>query len=175
MNVLFISFLNSEHLPPSLTEITFETTSCERIGFVGRTGAGKSSIFAALYRVAPLIHGSVKIDFVDIATMPLHTLRSRIAFVPQQPFLFSGTIRENMDPRGLHLDSNIWGALNTCRAAPLVQSLGGLNGQVNINGSNLSAGQKQLICLARVFLKNSKVNRFCFEKRIKFLKYSLSL
>lgn len=107
--------------------------------------------------MAPLSEGRITIDCVDIATLPLNTLRSRIALVPQEPFLFAGTIRENMDPLGLHLDSSIWNAINQCLATPLVQSLGGLNGELAAGGSNLSNGQKQLLCLSRALLKNSKV------------------
>lgn len=150
-----------DNLEPSLLDINFESEPCERIGIVGRTGAGKTSILSALMRVAPLTHGELRIDCVDIATLPLNVLRSRIALVPQQPFLFSGTIRENMDPRGLHLDSKIWTAINSCLATPLVQSLGGLNAQLTADGNNLSAGQKQLLCLARAMLKNSKVCDHC--------------
>lgn len=94
---------------------------------------------------------------VDIATLPLNVLRSRIALVPQDPFIFAGTIRENIDPNGLHLDSSIWNAINQCLATPLVQQLGGLNAELSAGGSNLSTGQKQLLCLARALLKNSKV------------------
>lgn len=146
-----------DYLTPALTDISLETTPCERIGLAGRTGAGKSSILSALLRVAPLSHGRIHIDSVDISTLPLDVLRSRIALVPQQPFLFSGTIRENMDPRGFHMDSKIWSSLSDCRATPLVQSLGGLNARLEGAGENLSAGQKQLLCLARAILKNSKV------------------
>lgn len=74
----------------------------------------------ALVRVAPLSHGHITIDCVDIATLPLKVLRSRIALVPQEPFIFAGTIRENMDPHGLHLDSSIWNVINQCLATPLV-------------------------------------------------------
>lgn len=91
------------YLHPSIQNITFQTSPCERIGIVGRTGAGKSSLIAALFRIAPLHSGSIKIDTVDISTLPLGVLRSRIALVPQDSFLFSGTIRENLDPRNLHL------------------------------------------------------------------------
>lgn len=157
-----------------------ETSSCERVGIVGRTGAGKSSIlsgndfsiqknsilqletikrkhFPALVRVAPLSQGRITIDCVDIATLPLNVLRSRIALVPQEPFIFAGTVRENLDPNALHLDSSIWNVINQCLATPLVQQLGGLNGELTSGGSNLSNGQKQLLCLARALLKNSKV------------------
>lgn len=142
---------------PTLKNINFQTSSCERIGIVGRTGAGKSSIMAALIRIAPLASGRITIDTVDISTLPLNVLRSRIAFVPQDAFLFSGTIRENLDPRNLHLDSHIWDAINRCLASPLVQSLGGLNGLLDSRGSNISAGQKQLLCLARGLLRKSKI------------------
>lgn len=146
-----------EHLAPAIIDICLEASPCERIGIVGRTGSGKSSMLAALTRIAPLCQGSLTIDCVNIATLPLNILRNNIALVPQQSFLFTGTIRENMDPRGLHPDSKIWSAINKCLATPLVQSLGGLNGQLEVGGSNLSAGQKQLLCLARALLKNSKV------------------
>lgn len=95
--------LNRPYLQTSLRNINFQTSSCERIGVVGRTGAGKSSLMAALLRIAPLSTGHIYIDTVDISTLPLATLRSRIALVPQDSFLFSGTIRDNLDPRGLHL------------------------------------------------------------------------
>lgn len=103
---MFNSFFlcgKSPYLQPSLQNITFQTSSCERIGIVGRTGAGKSSLIAALLRIAPLHAGRITIDTVDIATLPLSIIRSRIALVPQDSFLFSGTIRENLDPRNLHL------------------------------------------------------------------------
>lgn len=157
-----------DHLAPALIGLNFESEPCERVGIVGRTGAGKSSIVAALMRVAPLQRGTLKIDCVDIATLPLQVLRNRVALVPQQPFLFNGTIRENMDPRGLHLDSKIWNAINSCLATPLVQSLGGLNAQLEEGGRNLSAGQRQMLCMARALLKNSKVSDFwlIFKKNI---------
>lgn len=154
-------FINRSYLHPALNETDFQTSIRERIGIVGRTGAGKSSIMAALMRVAPLCGGRISIDTVDISTLPLNVLRSRIALVPQDSFLFSGTIRENLDPRNLHLDSDIWNAINRCLATPLVQSLGGLSACLDIRGSNISAGQKQLLCLARALLRKSKV-RFLF-------------
>lgn len=146
-----------EHLPMALKGLSMHITSCERIGIVGRTGAGKSSILAAIMRVTPLARGAITIDCVNIATLPLDVLRSRIAVVSQDPFLFNGTIRENLDPRGLHLDSEIWEAITCCLASPLVQALGGLSAKLNPSGSNLSAGQKQLLCLTRALLKKSKI------------------
>lgn len=148
-----------EYLPAALQQISLQTVPCERVGVAGRTGAGKSSLVAALFRVTPLQAGSITVDCVNIATLKLAVLRGRMALVPQQPFLFAGTVRENMDPRGFHLDSKIWQALGECMATQLVQSLGGLNALLESNGRNLSAGQKQLLCLARALLKNAKVRR----------------
>lgn len=144
-------------LQPSLKNIEFQTTSCERIGIVGRTGAGKSSIVSALLRIAPLHRGKITIDSCDLSTLPLSILRSRIALVPQDTFLFSGTVRENLDPRKDYVDSDIWNAINRCLATPLVQALGGLNAFLDAKGSNISAGQRQLLCLARALLRKSKV------------------
>uniref|UniRef100_A0A1L8DUP1 ABC-type xenobiotic transporter n=1 Tax=Nyssomyia neivai TaxID=330878 RepID=A0A1L8DUP1_9DIPT len=146
-----------DHLPPALKRVTFETSSFERVGIVGRTGAGKSSIIASIMRVAPLSLGKCVIDYVDVATLPLSVLRNRIALVPQEPFLFGGTVRDNLDPRRMHFDSEIWSAISACLAAPLVHGLGGLSGFIAPGGANVSAGERQLLSLARAMLKNSKV------------------
>lgn len=147
-----------ENLLPALNGISFETASYERLGIVGRTGAGKSSIINALLRVSEVTRGEIIIDNVDINTLPLNVLRSRVAIVPQEPFLFAGTVRDNLDPRSLHLDSEIWNAITHCLTSSLVQSLGGLSGRIDSGGANLSAGQKQLLCLTRALLKSAKVN-----------------
>lgn len=147
-----------EHLTPALRNFTLKTEAFERLAIVGRTGAGKSSILAALLRVAPLTKGEIVLDCVNLKTLSLYTLRDRIGIIPQEPFLFEGTVRENLDPRSAHADSEIWHAITTCSAATyLVQSLGGLDGKLDRGGINLSAGQKQLLCLARALLKNAKV------------------
>lgn len=153
---VFMSY--RENLIPALNGISFETATYERVGIVGRTGAGKSSIINCLLRVSETTRGQIIIDNVDINTLPLSVLRSRIAIVPQEPFLFSGTVRDNLDPRALHLDSEIWNAITHCLTSPLVQSLGGLSGRIEVGGSNLSAGQKQLLCLTRALLKSAKVS-----------------
>ncbi|XP_073826163.1 ATP-binding cassette sub-family C member 10 [Musca autumnalis] len=147
-----------EHLTPALQDITFKTEAFERLAIVGRTGAGKSSILAALMRVAPITRGEILLDCVNLKTLSLYALRDRIGIIPQEPFLFEGTVRENLDPRGVHYDSEIWHAITNCNAVTcLVQSMGGLDGKLERGGINLSAGQKQLLCLARALLKNSKV------------------
>lgn len=147
-----------EHLTPALHNISFKTEAFERLAIVGRTGAGKSSILAALLRVAPITKGEIVLDCVNLKTLSLYTLRERIGIIPQEPFLFEGTVRENLDPRSVHYDSEIWHAITNCSAVTyLVQSMGGLDGKLERGGINLSAGQKQLLCLARALLKNSKV------------------
>ena len=153
-----------ENLMPALNGISFETSTYERIGIVGRTGAGKSSIINALLRTSDAISGQILIDNVDINSLPLNVLRNRVALVPQEPFLFAGTIRDNLDPRSLHLDSEIWNAITHCLTSPLVQSLGGLSGRIETGGSNLSAGQKQLLCLTRALLKSAKVRHNFMSK-----------
>ena len=147
-----------ENLSPAIKELNFKTEAFERVAIVGRTGAGKTSILAALMRIAPLSKGEITLDGVNLKTLALKVLRDRIGIIPQEPFLFEGTVRENLDPRSLYYDSEIWHAVTNCSAATyLVQSLGGLDGKLERGGINLSAGQKQLLCLARALLKNSEV------------------
>lgn len=147
-----------DNLAPALHDINLRTEAFERVGIVGRTGAGKSTLVAALMRVAPLSRGEILLDCVNLKTLAVKVLRDRLGIIPQDPFLFEGTVRENLDPRHTYYDSEIWHALATCHAATqLVQSLGGLDGRVEKGGINLSAGQRQLICLSRGLLRNAKV------------------
>ncbi|KAH8376592.1 hypothetical protein KR093_000185, partial [Drosophila rubida] len=147
-----------EHLTPALRGISFETEAFERIGIVGRTGAGKSSLLAALLRVAPISQGDIYLDQMNLKTVALSVLRERIGVITQEPFLFAGTVRENLDPSHGFYDSEIWHAIkNSAAATLLVQQLGGLDGRIDSGGNNLSAGQRQLLCLARALLKNAKV------------------
>lgn len=142
----------------SLKSVSFETEACEKVGIVGRTGAGKTSILSALLRTHVIQpSGSITIDQVRIDTVHLSQLRDRIAYVAQDPFLFRGTIRENLDPLNNYYESNIWNGITKCLAAPLILSLGGLSGKVELRGENLSTGQKQLLCLTRAFLKKAKI------------------
>ncbi|XP_029032393.1 ATP-binding cassette sub-family C member 10 [Osmia bicornis bicornis] len=146
-----------EHLVPSLNGVSFVTRPAEKIGIVGRTGAGKSSLFASLFRMTEITSGSVLIDNVNIQTLQLHALRSRLAIIPQNPFLFSGTVRENLDPLNQYPDLHIYKALERCKVHTLVYRLGGLGAALDESGSNLSAGQRQLFCLVRAVLHNAKI------------------
>ncbi|XP_078051150.1 ATP-binding cassette sub-family C member 10 isoform X1 [Augochlora pura] len=146
-----------EHLTPSLNGISFITRPAEKIGVVGRTGAGKSSLFASLFRLTEITSGTILIDGINIQTLQLTALRSRLAIIPQDPFIFSGTIRENLDPLNQYPDLHIYKALEKCKIHSLVYRLGGLGATLNECGSNLSAGQRQLFCLARAVLHNAKI------------------
>ena len=125
----------------------------QKLGIVGRTGAGKSTLVRAITRLTRLSGGVLCIDGQDISTLGLHSLRSQIAVLSQQPHLFGGTVRFNLDPAGGRPDAELWAALQKARCSDLVaQRLGGLDGVISSGGCNLSAGQGQLICLARVLL-----------------------
>ncbi|XP_076174317.1 ATP-binding cassette sub-family C member 10 isoform X2 [Ptiloglossa arizonensis] len=146
-----------EHLVPSLNGISFATRPAEKIGVVGRTGAGKSSLFVSLFRLSEIHSGSIYIDNVNTKTLQLNALRSRLTIIPQNPFLFSGTIRENLDPLNQYSDLQIYKALEKCQIHSLVYRLGGFGATLDESGSNLSAGQRQLFCLVRAVLHNAKI------------------
>ena len=122
----------------------------EKIGIVGRTGAGKSSLTVALFRLVEPANGSIIIDGIDITKIGLHELRTKLTIIPQDPVLFSVTLRVNLDPFEHHSDEDIWNALNLAHLHDFVTSLeAGLQHEVAEGGENLSVGQRQLVCLAR--------------------------
>ena len=122
----------------------------QKVGIVGRTGAGKSSITLALFRIVELDQGQICIDDIDIATIGLHFLRNRLTIIPQDPVLFSGTLRLNLDPFNKYSDDDLWQTLKISHLDNFVSSLKeGLQHIITEGGENLSVGQRQLICLAR--------------------------
>ncbi|XP_015120641.1 multidrug resistance-associated protein 7 [Diachasma alloeum] len=146
-----------DYLMPSLNRVSFRTRPAEKIGVVGRTGAGKSSIFNCLFRLVEIDSGEILIDNVNVRGLQLNALRARLCIIPQNPFLFSGTVRENVDPLGQYPDMQIFQALEKCKLSSLVQRLGGLGASIDEAGGNLSTGQKQLFCLVRAILHNARI------------------
>jgi ABC-type multidrug transport system fused ATPase/permease subunit len=144
--------------PAVLRGISFKTGPGERVGICGRTGAGKSSLMMALFRINPLSSGTIRLDGEDITTIPLQTLRSKLAIIPQDPVLFTGNIRFQLDPFHQYSDAEIWEILAQVNMADFVRSTEGkLDERVYENGENLSQGQRQLLCIARALLRNARV------------------
>lgn len=171
-----ISFVNASlayrpGLPNVLNSLNMDIKPLEKIGICGRTGAGKSSIMTALYRLSELNEGKIEIDGVDISKIGLRDLRSKLSIIPQDPVLFRGSIRKNLDPFGASADDVLWDAM---RRAGLIESSKletikhqtktsenlykfHLDREVEDNGSNFSLGERQLISFARALVRGSKI------------------
>ncbi|KAG9149728.1 hypothetical protein Leryth_012435 [Lithospermum erythrorhizon] len=145
-------------LPPVLHGITLTIPPTDKVGVVGRTGAGKSSMLNALFRIVELERGRILIDNCDISKFGLTDLRKVLGIIPQSPVLFSGTVRFNLDPFSEHNDAGIWEALERAHLKEVIRrSSLGLDCEVSEAGENFSVGQRQLLSLARALLRRSKV------------------
>ncbi|KAM0900896.1 hypothetical protein ACQ4PT_020359 [Festuca glaucescens] len=158
INIIDLKVRYRHNTPLVLKGITISIHGGEKIGVVGRTGSGKSTLIQAFFRMVEPCEGKIIIDGIDICTLGLHDLRSRFSIIPQEPVLFEGTIRSNIDPLEKYSDEEIWQALDRCQLKEAVVSKPEkLEASVVSNGENWSVGQRQLLCLGRVMLKRSRV------------------
>ncbi|XP_024965505.1 ABC transporter C family member 3-like isoform X4 [Cynara cardunculus var. scolymus] len=148
----------ASHMPLVLRGLTCTFHGGKKTGIVGRTGSGKSTLIQTLFRIIEPTMGAIFIDEINISTIGLHDLRSKLSIIPQDPTMFQGTVRSNMDPLEQYTDEQIWEALDKCQLGNEVRRKEGkLDSAVDENGENWSMGQRQLVCLGRVLLKKSKI------------------
>lgn len=145
-------------LDNTLNDLSFEIQPGEKIGVVGRTGAGKSSIIQALFRMVEINKGKIEIDSANIHDIGLHTLRENLTIIPQNSFLFTGSIKRNIDPMGKSTDNEILEAIKKVELKEHIDKLeSGINSDMSYAKSVFSAGQMQLLCLARAILRKNKI------------------
>lgn len=153
-----VSLRYRDGLPLVLRDVSCEIKPAQKVGIVGRTGAGKSSLMLVLFRLVELAQGRVIIDGEDISAIGLDDLRSKLAIIPQEPTLFTGTVRSNLDPFGQYQDQQLWDALDACSLTQQIKAMSkGLDSDIQEGGSNLSVGTRQLVCLGRALLRRSRI------------------
>ncbi|PNT65236.1 hypothetical protein BRADI_4g39174v3 [Brachypodium distachyon] len=153
-----LSVRYAPQLPYVLKGLTCTFLGGMRTGIVGRTGSGKSTLIQSLFRIVDPNIGQVLTDGIDICTVGLYDLRTRLSIIPQDPVMFKGTVRGNLDPLGEYTDEQIWEALDSCHLGEEVRKNElKLDYAVTENGENWSIGQRQLVCLGRILLKKSKI------------------
>ncbi|KAG9448365.1 hypothetical protein H6P81_014493 [Aristolochia fimbriata] len=158
VEILDLQIRYRSNIPLVLRGITCTFGGGEKIGIVGRTGSGKSTLIGALFRLVEPAGGKIVIDGIDISMIGLHDLRSRLGVIPQDPTLFHGTVRFNLDPLSQHTDHEIWEVLLKCQLHDAVKEKeNGLDSLVTEDGSNWSMGQRQLFCLGRALLRRCKI------------------